>query len=549
MSHSGQAGNSPRRCAGLLPRKGVAAAAVSAFALLLAACGSSTPSGSKGAAGNSKGAAGNSKPTATVILGTTDKIVSADPAGAYDLPSWTLIYNIYQTLLQVSPGTTNIVPEAASCAWQGTTTYVCTMRSGQAFSNGDPLTGEDVVYSFQRVLKIKDPNGPSSLLAPMKSVTASGNKVTFTLSAADSTWPYVLTTAAGALVDHKVFPFNKLEPDAQVIGSGPYKMQSYTPDQLAVFVPNPHYGGTDVLHNSKFVVRYEQSGSTLVSDAQNHAVDIAYRDLTPTELTALSHSNGLTLEYGKGIEIRYLTFNLKLMPGTTSAQKLAIRKAAAYLVDRSSIASNVYQGTVKPLYSLIPTALQGATTAFESAYGSSPNAAQAKAVLTAAGVHTPVSFTLWYNVNHYQDTDLATELQRELNGSGLFHTSLKTAEWSTYSSAALSDQYGVFLFGWFPDYPDPDDYTSPFLPCKTNFLNDHFCNPQIDSLINQEEASTNQSARNTAFAQIQTLTAQGVPVIPIWQGGQVASVRSGVTGVASTLDASYTFRFWLIGKS
>jgi peptide/nickel transport system substrate-binding protein len=48
---------------------------------------------------------------------------------------------------------------------------------------------------------------------------------------------------------------------------------------------------------------------------------------------------------------------------------------------------------------------------------------------------------------------------------------------------------------------------------------------------------------------MQTILAHDVPVIPIWQGGQVAAVRNGVTGVASTLDPSYTFRFWLIGKS
>jgi peptide/nickel transport system substrate-binding protein len=48
---------------------------------------------------------------------------------------------------------------------------------------------------------------------------------------------------------------------------------------------------------------------------------------------------------------------------------------------------------------------------------------------------------------------------------------------------------------------------------------------------------------------MQTILAKDVPVIPIWQGGQVAAVHSGVTGVQSTLDPSYTFRFWLVGKS
>ncbi len=434
-------------------------------------------------------------------------------------------------------------------AWHGNTTFVCTVKPKQFFSNGDAVTGADVAYSFNRILKILNPNGPQSLLAPMKSVTASGSTVTFKLVAPDAAWPDVLTTGAGAIVDQKVYPFKALQPDAKIVGSGPYELQSYTPNQLAVFVPNPHYGGNDVLHNNRFIVRYEESATTLVSDEQQGQVDIAYREMTPTQIEALSHSSGVKILVGKGIEIRYITFNLKTQPGSNNTQKLAIRKAVAYLVNRAAIAQYVYKGTVKPLYSIIPDALAGHVNSFTEVYGASPNLAKAKAVLKAAGVATPLKFTLWYNTNHYSDTDLATELQRELNGSGLFNVTLQSAEWSTYISAGLTNQYGVFLMGWFPDYPDADDYTGPFYICNKAFLNDHYCNMQVNSLISQEEASTNQSVRDEAFARLELLTAQDTPLIPIWQGGQIAAVRDDVTGVQATLDASYTFRFWLAGKS
>jgi peptide/nickel transport system substrate-binding protein len=522
------------------------AAGVAVLALVAAACGSSSSGSSSSGGGGGKAPAAKG---GTVVLGTTDTIVSADPAGSYDLPSWTVIYNVYQTLLEVPAGTSNIAPSAATCNWQGKLKYVCTLKAGQAFSNGDPVTGQDVVYSFQRVLKIKSPDGPSSLLAAMKSVSASGNVVTFTLKAATSTWPYILTTAAGAIVDSKVFPFGKLQPSGKVIGSGPYELSSYTPNQVAEFTPNPHYGGADKLQNSKFIVKYEQDATTLVSDAQQGQVDIAYRTLSPTQLEALKSSNGITLQSGKGIEIRYMVFNQKLQPGGSSAQKLAVRQAAAQIVNRQDIASNVYKGTVSPLYSIVPQGLNGATNAMQTAYGASPDVAKAKSTLQAAGVTTPVPLTLWYNVNHYNDADLATELQRQLNSSGLFKVKLQSSEWATYQNAALTDQYAAFLFGWFPDYPDADDYTGPFFPCKTAFLNDHYCNKTVDSLISQEEASTDQSQREQDFAQMQTQLAKDVPLVPIWQGGQVAAVHSGVTGVASTLDPSYTFRFWLIGKS
>ncbi|HXZ82570.1 MAG TPA: ABC transporter substrate-binding protein [Acidimicrobiales bacterium] len=507
---------------------------------------------------NSSGAAvqratPHAPPNVTVTLGTTDRITSLDPAGSYDLPSWTIIYNVYQTLLKYIPSTTTIVSDAGTCAWKGTgaVTYVCTVKPKQFFSNGDPVTAADVAYSFNRINKIKSSTGPASLIAPMKSVSYSGNTVTFKLKSADATWPDVLTTGAGAIVDAKVYPFNKLQPSTagKIIGSGPYYLSSYTTNQLAVFKPNARYGGNDVLHNNEFIVRYEESGSTLVSDLQSDAVDIAYRELSPTQLIALEKSKGVTVDQGKGIEIRYIVFNLKTQPGKTTAQKHAIRQAVAYLINRQDIVTHVYRGTVKPLYSIIADALPGHINSFADVYGTSPSVAKAKAVLKSAGVKTPVKLTLWYNTDHYGDTDLATELQRQIDTGGLFSVSLNTAAWATYVSAGTTNQYGVSLFGWFPDYPDADDYTGPFYLCNMAWMNDHYCNMQVNKYIAEEEASTVQSVRNVAFAKLQTLTAKDAPLIPLWQGGQVAGVRDNVTGVLSTLDASYTFRFWLIGKS
>src|SRR5690348_10134351 len=79
--------------------------------LALAACGSGSSGGNKGGNGGQGGASNK-----TVIWGTTDKPVSFDPAGAYDLPSWNVIYNVYQTLVRLDPATEKTVPDAAqSC--------------------------------------------------------------------------------------------------------------------------------------------------------------------------------------------------------------------------------------------------------------------------------------------------------------------------------------------------------------------------------------------------------------------------------------------------
>lgn len=534
------------------------------------ASGSASGAGasSAGAGASSSGAPASGGSTGTVptggsthgegqpiIVGTTDKVVSFDPAGSYDLGSWTPMYSMYQTLLRFPPGSTQPVPDAAqSCKFTDPTHYQCTMRPGQKFSNGDPVTAQDVVYSVNRNLKIKAPQGASSLLSELKSVATQGSDtVVFTLKDPFAVFPFVLSDPSNAIVDPKVYPADKLIANDKVVGSGPYEMVSYQTGQQLVLKPNPNYAGTLKLHNSGVVVRYYTQPSALKLDIEQGNVDVAYRTFSPTDIASLEteSSKGVQVIKGQGAEIQYIVFNLKTMPGNSDAQKLAIRQAAAMLIDRQQIAKEDYNNTVTPLYSMVPSALAGHIDAFKTAYGAAPDAAKAKATLQKAGVTTPVPLTLWYTPSHYGATsaDMYTTIQRQLQASGLFTVTLKSAEWATYTHAYATDQYPAFQLGWFPDYPDSDDYVAPFYGTTTSFLNDHFSNADIDAAIKAERATDDQSARNTQFEKIQTIGAQFAPTIPIWEGQQIAVQRSDVTGVKSTLDASYTFRYWLIGKS
>lgn len=535
------------------------AVTVVAAGLTLAACGggnggtSGTPSAGASGAPSAAGAKGGTgKP---VIVGTTDKVVSFDPAGSYDLGSWTPMFSMYQTLLRFPPGSTKPVPDAAQkCSFIDPTHYQCTLRPGQKFSNGDPVTAKDVVFSFQRNVKIKSPQGASSLLAPMKSIKAKGSDaVVFTLKQPFAVFPFVLADPSNGIVDPKVFPAGKLLPNDKIVGSGPYELASYQTGQQLVLKPNPNYGGTLKLHNSGVVVRYYTKPSALKLDIEQGNIDVAYRTFSPTDIKSLRSESGKGVQVvsGQGAEIQYIVFNIKTMPGSNAAQKLAIRQAVAMSIDRDAIAQSDYNGTVDPLYSMVPDALAGHIDAFKTQYGAKPDPSKAKAVLAKAGVTTPVKLDLWWTPSHYGETsaDMYTTIKRQLESTGLFKINLHSAEWATYTGAYPTDQYQAFQLGWFPDYPDSDDYVAPFYGTSTSFLNDHFSNKQIDKAINTERGSTDQATRNAAFEKIQKIGAEQAPLIPIWQGKQIAVQRKGVTGVKSTLDASYTFRYWLIGKS
>ena len=222
----------------------------------------------------------------------------------------------------------------------------------------------------------------------------------------------------------------------------------------------------------------------------------------------------------------------------------------AFLVDRPSIAKNVYSGTVDPLYSMVAKGLDGATTDYQTEYGTAPDKAKAAAELTKAGVKTPVSIQLWWTPAHYGalSGDEYTELKRQFEASGLFKVDLQSTEWQSYSKAYATDKYPIFELGWFPDYPDTDDYVGLFYG-ETPFFNGHYVNKTIDGLLADEKSTTDLAKRITDFKAIQDAAAPDAPTIPIWQGKQIAVQHGKVTGLKDTLVPDYIFRFWLIGKS
>ena len=143
--------------------------------------------------------------------------------------------------------------------------------------------------------------------------------------------------------------------------------------------------------NERVIIQYFDKSSALKLAVENEEVDLAYRSLTPTEIEDLRAPTA-SRSSRNGTEIRYMVFNVNLEPG----KALAVRKAMAYLIDRQAIVDNVYNGTVEPLYSMVPRGLAGHTDNFKDVYGETPDKAKAQAALQAAGVQTPVNAEIWW---------------------------------------------------------------------------------------------------------------------------------------------------------
>jgi len=527
-----------------------AAATLCVATLLLSACGS----GRTGS--DASGANSGAKP---IVVGTTDKVVSLDPAGAYDNGSSALMNQSYQFLMNFAPGSPDLKPDAAqSCQFSQPTVYTCTMKAGLKFANGHPLTAKSAAFSFNRILKINDPSGPASLLGNLDNATAADDTVVnFTLKKAnDQTFPQILATSAGPIVDEQVFLADKVMDDNAIVDakafSGPYTITSYTKNQLVNFKANPDYNGALGKPKTADVsLRYYASSDNLKLDVQQNSIDVAYRSLTPTDVDSLSKSRNVTVYHGPGGELRYLVFNLNTMPGNTPEQKLAVRKAMASSVDRDALANSVYNGTYSPAYSAVPSGVQGSTPAFKDAYGAKPDKAEATKFLTDAGVTTPVTVNIQYVPDHYGPTsgEEYAAIKSQLESTGLFKVNLQSTEYTTYSKQRVKDAYPVYQLGWFPDFPDPDNYLTPFFG-KDNFLQSHFDNPDVQAQLSAEATEPDLTKRIALIKQIQTeIATQYLPILPLLEGTQVAVAGKNVTGVDETLDASFKFRFGTLAKS
>ncbi|MGV8966448.1 MAG: ABC transporter substrate-binding protein [Cellulomonas sp.] len=535
--------NSTQRLVGV-----VATAAVAALAL--SACGAGRT--------DDPAASGSGAGSAALVVGTTDKVTAIDPAGSYDNGSFNIETQVFPFLMSFKPGGADLAPDAAeSCEYTADTIYTCVLRDGLTFANGNPINASTVKFSFDRQIAIADPNGPASLLTNLASVDAVDAKtVAFTLKGAnDQTFPQILASPAGPIVDEKSFPADALLADDAIVTAnafaGPYSISSYQKNKLVVFTKNADYSGIQgAAKNDGLTLKYYADSNNLKLDIASGEIDVATRSLTPTDIESLGTTAGVNVVTGPGGEIRYVVFNLNTQPGDTPEQKLAVRKAFAFSIDRQEIATSVYKDTYTPLYSYVPSGLPGAATPFKDIYGTTPDVAAATKVLAEAGVTTPVALNLQYNPDHYGTSSDAeyNAVKRQLEATKLFSVQLESTEWVTYAKERTADAYPAYQLGWFPDFSDADNYLTPFFDVD-NFLGNHFENPEISALLAAERTDADPTTRAATIEKIQTdLATNYLPTVPLLQGSQVAVAADGVNGVKDTLNASFQFRYSVLSK-
>ncbi|GGJ20571.1 ABC transporter substrate-binding protein [Streptomyces brasiliensis] len=480
----------------------------------------------------------------TIRVGTTDAVTSLDPAGAYDAGSWALFSNVFQSLLTFDPDGVEPIPDAAkSCKFVGTDlkTYTCELRAGIAFPSGRAMTAEDVKYSFDRVKKINSDVGPASLLSTLGSVSAdSTDKVTFHLSTPDATFPFKVATGAGVIVDRNKYPSDSLRTGSSVDGTGPYTLTAYVKDQQATLAPNTRYKGALSSTGRPIELRYYGDSEKLDSAWKGKLVDVATRTLPPNVLSGLSASDpNQRVTESDSSETRNLYLNTRT---GSPLHDVRVRRALAWLINREQLASTVYEGTVDPLYSLIPTGLTGHTTSFFDNYPKQ-SVDKAKALLEEAGVQLPVRFTYGYGKGRGSGAEEGAELKKQFEAGGLFKVDVKGYEWTDFQKRWAGGKLDAYAVGWIADYPDPDTFGGALVGTGST-MNTGYSNKAVDALILHSQQFGDRSKVAQDFRNLQADIASDVPLIPLWQRKEYVVSSEDVGGGQYLSDGTGVFRLW-----
>jgi peptide/nickel transport system substrate-binding protein len=483
----------------------------------------------------------------TIIIGTTDRVSDLDPANAYDFFTWEVLTNIGEGPFVYEPSTVEL-KEGIIESYEiqdGGKVYILHLRQDVKFADGTPLTAEILNYSIARVANIE--GDPSWFVLDFVESTEVIDQYTLkiTLFNPISFFPAILAVPTYFPVNPDDYPFDEITPDNTAGSVGHYKISNWVRDQQLVLEANENYYG-EAPKTPKVIVKFYSDSSALRLALESGEIDIAWRTLDPTDIQSLQKREDINVIEAAGAYIRYIVFNTNIPP----MDNPLVRRALAAALDREAIANTVFFGTVEPLYSLVPNGMWSHIDAFKDAYGEA-NVDLARDLLTQAGYseQNKLKVELWYTPAHYGSTeaDVAALVKDAWEATGMVEVTVKSAEWSTYLEYTRNGQLMITLYGWYPDYLDPDDYLYPFLHTGSNrWLGNPYSDAQMDTWLDDAQVSTDKSTRTDLYENVQQKLAEDAPIVPIFQGKLFIATQKNVKGVV--LDQMMLLRYWLIYK-
>lgn len=509
---------------------------------LLAACGgdddgetngdTTTPPGTDPAT-NGPTASGASSLTAAL----PGSISTLDVTREAGILNYTVALLCQESLLGIDERGALVPALAASWSQPDEVTYVFELRDGATFSDGAPVTVDDVIASIE----VHTAEGSTSALAyayaSIVSVEATGEReLTITLAEPNAAFgwtmsPGLLQITSRAFLDQHGDQIGT--PGVLLLGSGPYVVTDFAPDSHVTLVANPDWWGGSVEVGE---LRLDFIGEESTRQLAMREGDIQLAtSVGLDQIGQWEQIDGVTVATTTDNSLVTLAFNTTIAP----FDELAVRRAVAHCVDRDGIVNSLLdgQGIVATTF---PTPEQwgGLLDAgqVDSLYGEIPNVGfdldAARSELASSSVPEGFAVTVTYpNSGPHIGTALLS-LAENLGQVGIDLTveEITLEQWI----AELGAHTSPMLVGWyFATTGDPAEYAHILLNSAytgeggTNLAD--YTNVDVTDLLDRAQLSTDPAERGALLGEALVAAAADVPYHPLWWGSAATALGSGVS--------------------
>ena len=544
--------------------KAAALALVAAFAVAAAGCGG----GGDKEEGSAAGGGGNATQGGTLVFAGASDPVVLDGALVSDGESLRVIRQIYETLVDLKPGTLELVPHLAT-KWKasnGGKTWTFTIREGVKFQDGTDFDAEAVCKNFNRWYNFTGSfQNPSATYywqtvfggfkktdpksgAPAESLFKSCEAPNATTAVINLTKPSAAFLGALALsafsmasptamdkygandgrvdadgVFHPTGSFGTKHP----IGTGPFKLESWTRGDRLTLARYDDYWG-DKAHLDKVIVRPIADNAARHQALQTGEIQ-GYDLVEPQDVKTIEGDSNLQVLDRPSFNVAYVGFNSSMAP----LDKLPVRQAIAYGLDRQGVVDSFYAGRAQVATQFMPPSVPGYSDSVKT-YKYDP--AKAKSLLQKAGLTLPVKIDFWYptDVSRPYMPDPKRNFQAfaaSLNKSG-FKVVPHSAPWSPdYLGKANQGLLQVYLLGWTGDYGDPDNFVGTFFRSKQlQWGTTKHPYPSIHLALERALAITDQEQRDEAYKKANDDIMRQLPGVPYANSKPALAFQANVKG-------------------
>lgn len=463
-----------------------------------------------------------------------DEPSTLDPAREGDAASAAVSAQLYESLTAFDPSL--VLRPALAGSWDvldGGRRVVFHLRPGLSFSDGSPLTGEDVVRSWLRII---DPSSQSPLASLMMDVagapayasgaerdpskvglSASGGDVTVTLTRPID-FPSVVASPTFGIVPPSI-DHGGADPGT-FVGSGAYRLTDRTSSGLVLQANDRYWAGRPGIGTIRLVT--DIAGRSPVDAFA--AGDLDYAPISPFDATwiAFDRTLGPRLIAEAALSTDYLGFDTSRPP----FDDVRVRQAFAHAVDwRRIVALASEDGSTVPATSMVPPGIPGRGSGdFSPAYD--PDAA--RRLLADAGYPDGRGFpsiALVSGGSAYDDAVVAA-----LKATLGIDVRVETMEANQYFDRLATDPPAFWSLSWIADYPSPNDFLGLLLGTGSTSNYSRWSSPAFDEAIADAVSATDPGSAEAAYDRAQTVVQREVPVIPASYSAGYALVRDGLLG-------------------